>query len=142
MTAKEYLGQIRRLDKMIENKIETVARLRERATSVTAPMGEKINVKTSPCHDNLEKTIVKIADFERSIDADVKKLLETKREIMSTIDSIDDADFINLLYQRYVFYKPWFKIASAMNYSEQHIFRLHGKALIKIQSIINKRNDT
>ncbi len=142
MKAKEYLGQVRTLDILITNKKETLARLRARVTSITAPMGDKINVQTSPRHDRLEESIVKIVDLENRITEDIKRLAELKDEIMRTIDTIGDADLINLLYKRYIHLKPWFKIAGEMNYSEQHIFRLHGKALIKIQNIINKRSDT
>ena len=136
MTAKEYLGQIRKYDVLIENKTKTVARLREQATGISVKM-DKINVKTTARTDRLEETIVKIVDLENSILKDVEKIAELKGEVTRSIDKVGDADLINLLYKRYVHYKEWADIADEMNFSVQHVLRLHGKALHKVQNIID-----
>lgn len=137
MRAKEYLGQIRRYDVLIENKTETVARLREQATSITVK-SDKVNVKTTARHDKLEATIAKIIDLENGILKDIERLTELKDEVTRVIDAVNDADLINILYKRYVHYEEWTAIADEMNFSEQHVLRLHGKALQKVQNIINQ----
>lgn len=136
MKAKEYLGQIRKYDVLIANKTETVARLREQATSITAKT-DKVNVQTTARNDKLEATIVKIIDLENGILKDIERLTELKGEVTRVIDAVNDADLINLLYKRYVHYEEWATIAEEMNFSEQHVLRLHGKALLRVQDIIN-----
>lgn len=133
--AKEYLGQIRRYDIMIENKLEMVRRLRNQAESITAPMnGERVQASKRP--DKMAECVVKMVDLERIIKDDVEELTRIKEEVMSVIDRVDDADMINLLYKRYVLYKPWEKIADEMFFSVQTVYRLHGKALLKVQALM------
>lgn len=140
MNAKTYLGQIRKFDILISNKMDIVEDLRAQATSITAKM-DKVNVKTTARADRLEDTIVKIMDLESRILKDIEKITELKGEIVKVIDAVDNGDMINLLYKRYVHYEEWQQIADEMNYSIQHVLRLHGKALPKVQNIINQAND-
>lgn len=136
MKAKEFLSRIRKYDILIARKTETVARLREQATSITAKT-DKVNVQTTARNDRLEETITKIIDLENSILKDIEQLAELKSNITQVIDTLDDADMINLLYKRYVHFEEWAMIADDMAFSLQNVFKLHGKALLKVQDIIN-----
>jgi hypothetical protein len=135
--AKEYLGQIRKYDILLRNKMDIVENLREQATSITAKM-DKVNVKSTSRTDRLEDTIVKIIDLENRILSDIEKITTLKGEVIKTIDAVDDGDMINILYKRYVHYEEWTQIADELAFSIQHIHRLHGRALLVVQSIINK----
>lgn len=135
MTAKEYLGQIRKYDILIENKTKMIQRLREQAESVTVAMGGE-RVKSSGSNDKLGDTIVKILDLENTIKKDVESMARVKQDVMNTIDKIGDADLMNVLYKRYVHFKTWEEIPEEMGYTERTIYRLHGKALLALQKHI------
>lgn len=141
MNAKSYLGQIRKYDILISNKTETVEKLRAQATSITAKM-DKVNVKSTARTDRLEDTIVKIIDLENRILSDIAKATRLKGEIVKTIDAVDDGDMINILYKRYVHYEEWTQIADELAFSIQHIHRLHGKALLRVQSILKAKEES
>lgn len=134
--AKAYLGQIRRYDIMIKNKLEMLARLREQAISISAPMGGE-RVKTSLKPDKLSEAVAKIVDLESIIKGDVDELTKIKDEVVSTIDRLDDADMINLLYKRYVHYERWERIADELGFAVPTVYRLHGKALIKLEKLLD-----
>ena len=140
MTAKVFLSQIRKYDILIANKTETLARLRSQAVSITVNT-DKLNVQTTARHDRLEETIIKIMDLESRILKDIETVTELKKDVTDVIDKLEEADEINLLYKRYVFHKDWTVIADEMNYSEQHILRLHGKALFEVQNVLNSLKD-
>lgn len=60
-------------------------------------------------------------------------LVEVSCEISRAIQKVENYDYQDLLVKRYILGETWEKIAEDMNYSEQHIHRLHGETLKKIQ---------
>lgn len=134
MTAKEYLLQIRKNDNQINNKLAEISHLREMAMSITSTLKEDV-VQTSGNGDKLADTIAKIVDLENEINADVDKLVDTKKEVMSVIDTLEEP-FCNLLYKRYLHYMTWEEIAVEMHYTYQWVCELHGRALLKVKELI------
>lgn len=132
MNAKEYLKQAFYLDKRINSKLEQVESLNALATKATftlSDMPKSPNRGTS----KLEDTIVKIIDLQEEINRDIDKLVDLKKEIVRTIKKIEDKELQVVLEKRYLCFESWEKIAVEMNYSIQHIFRLHIKALKNIE---------
>lgn len=132
MTAKEYLSQAYRLDLRINSKIEQIASLNELATkctSVISDMPRNPNCKISTMAD----TIDKIVDLKQEINNDLDRLVGLKKEIVSTIRKVDNHEYQTLLEKRYLCFFHWEQIAVAMGYSIDNIFKLHKKALDKIQ---------
>lgn len=134
MTAKEYLLQIRKNDNQINNKLAEISHLREMAMSITSTLKEDV-VQTSGNGDKLADTIAKIVDLENEINADVDKQVDTKKEVMSVIDTLEEP-FCNLLYKRYLHYMTWEEIAVEMHYTYQWVCELHGRALLKVKELI------
>ena len=131
MNAKEYLKQAFYLDKRINSKLEQVESLNSlstKATSTLSDMPKSPNIGSS----KLEDTIVKIVDLQEEINRDIDKLVDLKAEIVRTIKKIEDKELQVVLEKRYLCFESWEKIAVEMNYSIQHIFRLHSKALKNI----------
>ena len=138
MTSKEYLQQIRRIDTLINRKREELIHLRELG-DISAMDYEKERVTSSPVQDSMANIVCKIVDLENEINQDIKEYLEIKQEVIRTIDSLEEPELIDLLYRRYVRFEKWEKIAYKMNYSLRGIHKLHGKALIAIDLLINER---
>ena len=141
MGAKEYLRQIYKLDILISNKMKTLTSLREQTVSVTATIKD-VNVMSTSRNDRLEETICKILDLEKTITDDIGKLAAVKQDVISTIDRVGDASMIDLLYKKYVHHKDWTAIADEMCFSPQNVFRLHGKALLKVQEVLDGEKES
>lgn len=137
MDAKAYLSQVRKYDRLINNKLETIASLRSLVTSVTIELKSDV-VQSSGTKDKMANTIDRIVDLEREIDADIDQLVNLKREIMSVIDKVEDPILIDILYKRYFRYEKWEEIAIEMNYSYRQVTRLHGQALQEVRRILEK----
>ena len=128
MTTKEYLGQISRLNRMINNKLTEIAQLKDMAVSISAPQsGEK--VQTTPNFDKIGTKYAKIDEMERKIDGMVDELVDKKEKIIQQIDSMEDENTYNILFARYIEKKTFEVIATEMKYSWRQVVRLHGTAL-------------
>ena len=135
MTAKEYLSQAYRLDQRIDAKIEQVMSLRNLAAKATSTLSDAMPSGTRNIH-RMEDIIIKIIDFENEINADIDRLVDLKREIVSTIKSVPNLECQMLLELRYLCFKPWEQIAVEMGYGIDNIFRLHQKALKEVDKTI------
>ena len=128
MTTKEYLGQISRLNRMINNKLTEIAQLKDMAASISAPQsGER--VQTTPNFDKIGTKYAKIDEMERKIDGMVDELVDKKEKIIQQIDAMEDENTYNILFARYIEKKTFEVIATEMKYSWRQVVRLHGTAL-------------
>ena len=80
MTTKDYLNQISRLNRMINNKLSEISQLRELACSVSAIRNEE-KVQTSPKADSIGTAISKIDEMERDIERTIDKYTKKKNLI-------------------------------------------------------------
>lgn len=128
MTAKEYLSQAYRIDQRINSKIDQVGSLRELATKATATLTDMPGASTPNVH-RMSDIICKIVALEEEINADIDQLVDLKREIVSLIKRVSNAEFQTLLEQRYLCFRSWEEIAVAMGYNVRTIYRLHDQAL-------------
>lgn len=128
METKEYLQQIGRYDRLINNKLVELAQYRSMACSVSAVKNDE-RVQSSPSHDTMDKIVSKIEQMENEIDMLVDRYIDNKRIIISQIDSMSDEMTYQILFSRYVEQKTFEKMAIEMNYCYKQIIRRHGKAL-------------
>ena len=128
IATKNYLMRAYRVDQRIENKMEQIARLNDLATKAT------VTYSDMPRNPNrggsrMEDAILSIIDLQAEINQDMLELVNIKREIMTSIKSVDDPELQLLLELRYLNYVSWEQIALQMNFSIDNVFKLHKKAL-------------
>lgn len=128
METKEYLQQIGRYDRLINNKLVELAQYKSMACSVSAVKNDE-RVQSSPSYDTMDKIVSKIEQMENEIDMLVDRYIGNKRIIISQIDSMSDEMTYQILFSRYVEQKTFEKMAIEMNYCYKQIIRRHGKAL-------------
>lgn len=136
MTAKEYLQQIRKLNLQIKNKKLELENLTYQMTgSRSLSFSDKPPTVSKSIKSPQEKFIYKYLKYEQEIKSDIAKLLDLKKEAMLIIDKIDDSNYVDLLYKRYIHCLHWKEIAYQMNFSMTHIFYLHRLALDKFDEL-------
>lgn len=137
MTTKDYLNQIGRLNRMINNKLVEITQLKELACSISAiQTGER--VQTTPNYDKIGTAYAKIDDMERKLDKLIDTYVDRKNHIISQIDGVEDEMLYNILFARYIERKTFEKIATELEYSWRQIIRLHGKALKQFENQYGK----
>lgn len=134
MNAKQYLRQVRRLDNIVNAKLEQVEMLRAMTTRMTANLTTD-KVQESNIPDKISTLICKIVDLEKEITNDIDKLIDLKIEIMRKIDSIQNDNYRLLLTLRYLNFKSWEQIAVEMGFTFQWVHELHKRALIEFEKV-------
>ena len=135
MTAKQFLSQARRIDKRIDNYVEEITQLLTLATKTT-PSNAQERVQSSGTGDKVGDGAVKIADLQKEMDRWVDELLIKKEEIRKVIEQVDDTDCYDLLYKRYILYKKWEQIAVDKDITTMGVWKMHGRALKKVEKIL------
>ncbi|MBR1886478.1 MAG: DUF1492 domain-containing protein [Schwartzia sp.] len=128
MNAKEYLRQAWNIDQRIKDKMEQLKRLKEMSTNVTSVISDMPR-RATPNPQKMEDAVLRLAEMESEIDADISSLVNLKIEIMQTIWQVEDANCRTLLEMRYISFKSWEEIAAAMGITVRWLHRLHAKAL-------------
>ena len=131
MTAKDYLLQARFLDDRINSKAQQIVSLNELAAKCTTTFSDMPR-NPNRGHSRVEDCVIKIIDLEDSIKKDIEKLVDLKKEIMGVIKAVPNVEYQTLLEKRYLCFITWEQIAVDMNYSMQHIHRMHSAALKEI----------
>ena len=123
MTAKEYLSRYHLINIRINQKIDQQRQLRELATNISPSSG---GGHSSGVSDKVGMAVAKIATLEQEINA----------EIEHTISAVTDEQLKLILISRYINCKTFEYIACEMHYSYKQICRLHGKALLRVQDVL------
>ena len=139
MTAKEYLKQIRSLDKKIQQRIDERDTLLSKATSTGSRGMKRDVVQTSVEGDRVGGIIDRYIDMEKQITAMIDRPVNMRHKIIGQIQQMENPKHVELLYLRYVKYMRLEEIACDMvkenkePYSYEHIRKLHGYALKEFQ---------
>ena len=137
MTAKEFLQQIRKLDKLIENKIAESMQWREIANNTTVNMsGEK--VQSSGNHDNVANAICTYLDLETEIQKRIDELVATRQDVISVIEQLNVTEY-DVLHKVYVQGFTLQEVASLYDRRYEWATTTQGRALKHVQIILNKR---
>ena len=133
MQVKEFLNKIRYIDAMIDCKRDQIKDLRDRLTSISCPMGEKVQSTKDP--DKFTNPVSKIIELEKEINDDIDKLIDLKRIARKVIEQLDNEVEKMVLYKRYFENKTFEQISVELNYSWRRIHQFHSDALIQLEML-------
>ena len=139
MTAEEYLKQIGKLDAEINSKLSILTALEATATKSTSSMGGTV-LSGSRNVNSMEDIIAKIMDLREEINADTDRLIDLRDDTRTRIQMLDDADARTVLELRYVWLKPWKKIAEALCCHVRSVYRIRDRALEMITPLLRDKN--
>ena len=137
MTTKEYLQQIGKLNKMINNKMIELAQMKEMAYSIKA-VGTDERVMSSSDPDKTGCAYAKIEEMEEKINGMIDNYVDTKEKIINQIESIEDENLYNILFLKYIAKKRFEDIAVEIDKSWRQTIRLHVTALKKFEEKYGK----
>lgn len=137
MTTKQYLGQIERLNRMIENKMVESKQIRNMVCNISVPL-DKERVQTSSNYDKLGDGVSKLVDIEKETDELVDKYVNTRRKIISQIDKMENRDFYLVLTYKFVQSLEFKDIFLKMGIAERTMYSIYGQALKEFESLYGK----
>lgn len=137
MRAKEYLKEIARIEKMIENKKEEMERWRDIALNITGNYaGER--VQGSGNQQKMATAVINCVDLQREIEGHIVTLYRKRQEIIGVLEQLPLQDY-DLLYKIYVNGETLNDMAGERGCSYSNIATLHGMALKKVQRLIDRK---
>lgn len=139
MKAKEYLRQIKKLDRMIENKLIEREQWLAIATSTTSQMKGDV-VQASGSQQKMSDAVVRYIDLEEEIDRMIDQLIDKKCDVISVIEMLNATEY-DLIHKVYVQFIPLDVVAERYNKSYRWAITIHGRALKNIQKILDERKD-
>jgi DNA-directed RNA polymerase specialized sigma24 family protein len=128
----KYLKRYVLLDREIDRKLKEVDCWRAKLSRLT-PVYSSQPKGGGTIYSRTEEIIIKIADMEEAINADIDKLIDLKQEIERVIDSVPNDKERLLLKYRYLDGRTFEEIAVQMHYSWRQIHRLHSRALTNLK---------
>lgn len=136
MTAKEYLMQVRNLESKMKILKEEIDTLREMVVSTGAiQQGER--VLSSGTQDKMAETICKINEKECEWNDLMREFALARANVIINIQKLNNPEYEQILYKRYCQSKKWKEIALEMNYTYQWVCKLHGRALLELDKVLN-----
>jgi flagellar capping protein FliD len=135
--ARDFLNQLKKLDKMLENKEVERQQWKSIATN-TVSHNESERVQSSGSQQKMADAIDKYVDMEAEIAHCIDELIETKKDVISVIEQLDTAEY-DLLHKVYVQYIPLDDVAARYNKTYSWATTIHGKALKNVKRILDDR---
>lgn len=152
MQAKSFLQQVKKLDCMIENKLEEREQWMLMATNITAPAAPEtgVRVQSSGSKKTMENAIVQSIDIGTQIEETICMLYEARAQIIAVIEQLSCTEY-DLLYRLYVgkivvdratgrrsvVRQTLQEAASESGKSYSYMTTMHGVALRNVQRIID-----
>ena len=137
MKAKEYLLQISKIDRLVENKIAELEHWQAIATGTTT-FSDGDRVQSTGNKHKMEDAIIKCIEINNEINSEIDRLVDTRKEVISTIERLKPSEY-DVLHKIYVQNKDFQEIATAKKMSYSWVTTKHGRALASLQKILDER---
>lgn len=148
---KEFLCQLKKLDKLIENKLIEKEQWKSIAMGVTSG-GESVIVKVNGKNElqNMEKVqssgnpqkmadaVIRCIEIEAEIDRYIDELIDTRKDVISVIERLPALEY-DLLHKVYVQHITLVEVADILNTTYSNATTIHGRALKMVKTILNER---
>lgn len=127
MTAKQFLRQVRTIDRRIERDAEQLMRLRAKVEAGRSPVLTGMpRGGDSDWTDTVDRLITLQARYRERI----RRACALKQAAMDAIERVEDARLRDVLELYYLCGFTWEQVAEEMGYKDvRWVYRLHGRAL-------------
>lgn len=139
MRAEEYLLNISKIDKLIENKIAEMENWKAIAMGTTA-YSEGDRVQSTSAKEKMADAVARYLDMEAEVNAEIDRLIDTKQEVISTIEKLK-IDEYDVLHKIYVQGKSLKEVAADRHRSYSWARGKRGRALANLQKILDGRKE-
>lgn len=124
------------MDKLITNKQIEVDQWKIIASSSSAN-SEGERVQSSGNQQKMADAVARYVDIQAEINADIDRLVDLKREIISVIEQLDAISY-DILHKVYIQFKRLDEVAEEYEKTYSWVTTQHGRALAQVQKIIDR----
>lgn len=137
MRAKDFLKQLPKLNKMIENKMTEKEQWKSVAMQTTS-FNTSDRVQSTPNQQKMSDAVVRYIEIETEIDQCIDALVDTKRDVISVIEQLEATEY-DVLHKVYVQNITLDIVADRYDKSYSWATTIHGQALKNVQKILDER---
>ena len=146
--ARDFLNQLKKLDKMIENKQIEKEQWRSIAMGTTSGgqsvqingvMHNMEKVQSSGSQQKMADAVDRFVDIEREIDSFIDRLVDTKKDVISVIEQLKASEY-DMMHKIYVQYMTLQDVADLYGKSISWAKSIHKKGLKNTQRILDERS--
>ena len=131
--AKYLLQKIAFLDAEINSLIREHESVKSTLLKATDYSNEPV---ATTKRNTSEDKLIKLADKSSEIDSKVDELVDFKIKMGDHINEIEDIKYRIILREHYINGLSFCEISKSLGYTERHLYRIHGDALLKFQDIL------
>lgn len=139
MNAKQFMKQVSKLDKLIENKLAEREQWKTIALGTTSNT-EKERVQSSGSQQRMAEAVERYVDLEAEIDRCIDELIDVKKDVISVIEKLNVFEY-DVLHKVYIQHMTLDEVAVLYNKSYSWATTIHGRALKSVQKILNERDE-
>lgn len=136
MNAKDELWQVRRAKLRVQRREEEIAELECMITGCTSKAD---GMPKASGGDKLAEQVGRLVELKEMLAAEIATFLDERERTAAVISGIKNENFQDVLVYRYIVGLDWLNVAKKMNYSVDHVYKLHGWALQAYEKSKNKR---
>lgn len=137
MKAKEYLQQVGKLNRLIENKTIEREQWRSMATS-TGTFSDGERVQSSGSKQKMEDAVIRYADLEREINRCIDAFVNARQDVIRTIEQLPTTEY-DILHKIYIQGKLLEDVADIYDRTYSWATTVHGRALKAVQDILDRK---
>lgn len=131
--AKDLLQKILFLDAEINSLIREHKTMKSTILKATDYSNEPV---ATTKRNTSEDKLVKLADKSSDIDRKIIELMDFKIKMGEHISEMEDERHRVILRERYINGLSFCEISKIIGYSERHLHRIHGEALVEFQKVL------
>lgn len=129
MTAKEFLRQARSVGRRVDELTERLDRLRAKLES--GRMSAITGMPRGGAGD-WTQTADRLIEMEQRVNAQTREMVRWKLAAIDAIRGVEDDRLSEVLELYYIDGFTWDQVAERMGLDKRWVFRMHGRALMKI----------
>ena len=155
MNAKQYLEQVKKIDKIIFNKQSEIEQWKTIAESITVPIIERVQTSGNP--QKMAEAVHRIVEIQNDISECINRYSSIKMDIIKTIEILpaEEYDLLHKVYigrtinaklpgsskpEKITEYMTLKEYASMKNRTYNWATVVYGRALRNVQRELDKRN--
>lgn len=138
MKAKEYLQQVSKLDKLIQNKMIEIEQWKSIATNTTTH-SEGERVQSSGSKQKMADAVCRYVEIEAEIDRCIDEYVGKKQEVIQTIEQLPATEY-DVLHKIYIQGHELADVADMCGKTYSWLTTVHGTAVKMVQGILDERS--
>jgi hypothetical protein len=136
MDVLEWLGQVKKLDQLIDAKIAERQRLIDMAEDICSkPLDGMPHTFTGVVSRKVENAVVQLVDLERELNKLIDQYVDYKQNVVKVLEQLPDKEY-GVLHRFYIRGMTLEDIAEDMGYCTRQISRIKESGLQKLEDVI------